>query len=161
MPNRPRVGMRAAGTRALLTVLLLGASALAGAQAAGDPRGAPAPLCTPDEHTLCLNQGRFAVSAAFHLTPSGPDIEAHAVPITDETGDFWFFDEGNIELIVKVLNGCSAPFNTYWVFAAGLTNVGVVITVLDLKAQTTQRYTNEVGTAFLPIQDTNAFATCP
>jgi hypothetical protein len=161
MPNRPRIGTRAAGTRALLTLLLVAVSALALAQAAGDPKGAPAPLCTPDEHTLCLDQGRFAVTAAFHLTPSGPDTEAHAVPVTDQTGDFWFFDPANIELIVKVLNGCSPPFNTFWVFAAGLTNVGVVITVVDLRSQTTQRYTNEVGTPFLPIQDTNAFATCP
>jgi hypothetical protein len=161
MPIRSRAGTRASGIRALLTVALFGAASVAAAAPAGDPKGAPAPLCTPDDHTLCLDGGRFMVTAAFHLTPSGPDFAAHAVPSTDQTGDFWFFDAANIELIVKVLNGCSPPFNTYWVFAAGLTDVGVVITVGDLKEQVTQRYTNEVGTAFLPIQDTNAFTTCP
>jgi len=161
MLNRPHFGTRAAGIRALLTVLLLGAAALAGAQAAGDPKGAPAPLCTPDDHTLCLDQGRFAVTADFNPTPSGPSFAAHAVPVTDQTGDFWFFDPANVELIVKVLNGCSPPFNTFWFFAAGLTNVGVEITVFDLKTNTQQRYTNDPNTPFAPIQDTNAFQTCP
>jgi hypothetical protein len=117
--------------------------------------------CTPDEFTLCFNEGRFRVNADFQLTPTGFSQHAHAVPLTDQTGEFWFFDPTNVELIVKVLNACTAPFNHYWVFSAGLTNVGVVVTVVDLATGASQHYTNLIGTPYLPIQDTSAFSTCP
>jgi len=117
--------------------------------------------CLPDEHTLCLNNSRFAVIAGFQISPSGPTFEANAVPLTTDSGYFWFFDPNNVELVVKVLNGCVEPFNSYWVFAAGLTNVQVDIAVTDTLRSETRTYTNPLGTAFLPIQDTSAFPTCP
>ena len=46
-------------------------------------------------------------------------------------------------------------------FAGGLTNVGVEILVTDTEAGITRSYSNELGEAFQPIQDTSAFATCP
>jgi len=119
------------------------------------------PACVPDEHTLCLIGGRFSVTAAFQLTPSGPSFEANAVPFTDNSGYFWFFDASNIELVVKILNACVDPFNSYWVFTAGLTNVGVEITVTDTRSGESKRYENPLGTPFAPIQDTAGFATCP
>jgi hypothetical protein len=48
--------------------------------------------------------------------------------------------------------------NRYWVFAGGLTNVNVVITVTDSQTGVIKTYTNLQGTAFRPIQDTSAFA---
>ena len=117
--------------------------------------------CTPDEHTLCLVVGRFSVVASFQPTPTGPTFQATAVPFSDNSGYFWFFDASNIELVVKVLNACVAPFDSYWVFAAGLTNVGVVITVTDNRSGQSRQYENPLGVAFAPIQDTSAFATCP
>jgi streptogramin lyase len=123
--------------------------------------GGISPTCTPDEHTLCLNNGRFAVTASFQLTPSGPSIEATGVRLTGDSGYFWFFDPDNVELVVKVLNGCVDPFNSYWVFAAGLTNVGVVIQVTDTLKGGSKTYENPLGTPFQPIQDTRAFGTCP
>ena len=63
-------------------------------------------------------------------------------------------------MIIKVLNGCGLS-STYWVFTAGLTNVQVVITVTDMLTGTVKAYTNPQGQAFVPIQDTSAFATCP
>jgi hypothetical protein len=42
-----------------------------------------------------------------------------------------------------------------------LTNDEVVLTVTDTQTGTMQVYRNAQGTAFAPIQDTNAFATCP
>lgn len=114
--------------------------------------------CTPDENTLCLNGGRFRVAAAWRSpTDSGA---AHAVGLTTDTGYFWFFSAGNVEGIVKVLNGCS--FNSrYWVFASGLTNVEVTLTVTDTQSAVTRTYVNPLNTAFQPIQDTGAFASCP
>ena len=122
--------------------------------------GIGASLCTPDAHTLCLNSGRFSATVQFQSTAGGPILDATAVPLTDATGYFWFFDSGNVELIVKVLNGCGGN-GAYWLFAAGLTNVGVHLVVNDLTRGQQQMWDNAVGTAFAPIQDTAAFHTCP
>ncbi|MEP6769608.1 MAG: hypothetical protein ABJC61_13125 [Acidobacteriota bacterium] len=49
----------------------------------------------------------------------------------------------------------------WWVFAGGLTNVEVTLTVSDLHTGAVRTYRNPLGTAFQPLQDTAAFATCP
>ena len=118
---------------------------------------APFP-CTVDESTLCLSGGRFRVTAAWRSsTASGV---AHAVGLTGDTGYFWFFDSGNVETILKVLNAC--PLNSrFWVFASGLTNVEVTLRVTDTQNGITKTYFNPINTAFQPVQDTDAFATCP
>jgi photosystem II stability/assembly factor-like uncharacterized protein len=115
--------------------------------------------CAADSHTLCLNNGRFAVTTDFQPTPEGPSSPATAVPLTTDTGYFWFFDPANIELVTKVLNGC-ATNGHYWFFAGGLTNVGVQINVTDTATGAVRSYSNPVGSAFQPIQDTAAFP-CP
>jgi hypothetical protein len=80
--------------------------------------------------------------------------------LTPNTGYFWFFDATNIEVILKVLDACS--FNDrYWVFAAGLTDVRAEVRVVDTLTDAVRVYVNPLGTAFLPIQDTGAFASCP
>ena len=121
--------------------------------------GGPIP-CVADEHTLCLNNGRFAVKA--HWTkPDTTSGEGTAVPLTSDSGYFWFFDATNIELITKVLNGCALT-NAYWVFAAGLTNVGVDLEITDSQTGIVYDKENPVGTAYAPVQDTQAFPTsCP
>ena len=82
-----------------------------------------------------------------------------AVTLTPETGYFWFFGANNLEAIVKVVNGCT--LNGYhWLFAAGLTNVEVTLTVTDTRTGEVKTYVNPADTAFQPIQDTGAFATC-
>jgi virginiamycin B lyase len=119
------------------------------------------PLCVADEHTLCLNHNRFAVTAGWQGTPLGPVAQATAVPLTDESGYFWFLEPGNIEVVVKVLNACADPWNAYWVFAAGLTNLGVTIDVKDMLTGAHQTYTNLLGTPFQPILDVSALKACP
>jgi hypothetical protein len=84
----------------------------------------------------------------------------HAVPLTGDTGYFWFFNAANVEMVVKVLDGCGLN-GRYWVFAGGLTNVRVVTTVTDTRTGAVKTYTNPQGTPFQPLQDTAAFATCP
>ena len=112
--------------------------------------------CTPDTHTLCLNDGRFSVTADFQQTSEGPSAPATAIPLTNDTGYFWFFDAANVEMVVKVLTGC--PVNgEYWVFAGGLTNVGVEWKVTDTLTGTSKSYSNAFGTPFQPIQDSSAF----
>lgn len=115
--------------------------------------------CTPNATTLCLNNGRFRVTATF-ATTAGQSGNGMAVSETSDTGMFWFFSANNIEMIIKVVNGCALN-SRYWVFAGGLTNVAVTITVTDTSNGTTRTYINPQGVAFQPVQDTNAFATCP
>jgi hypothetical protein len=117
--------------------------------------------CAPSSTRLCLNQGRFQVEATWATGDqgSGPGM---AVPFAADSGSFWFFSPTNIELDVKVLDACVPSLgNHYWVFAAGLTTVQVVLTVTDTKTGVVRTYTNPQGTAFQPITDTSAFGTCP
>lgn len=114
--------------------------------------------CTPDATTLCLNGGRFKVTVAWDSTTQSG--QGQAVPLTTDTGYFWFFNQANVEMVIKVLNACTLN-SRYWVFAGGLTNVHVVITVTDTQNGTVVTKVNPQTTAFLPIQDTSAFATCP
>jgi hypothetical protein len=115
--------------------------------------------CVPSETVLCLRDGRFQVEAQWQT--SGDQGQGMARPETSDSGALWFFDSDNLELLVKVLDACRAPQPRFWVFAAGLTNVGVELRVTDT-------WTNEVweresphGKTFKPVLDTNAFDTCP
>ena len=112
-------------------------------------------VCAPDPATLCLNGGRFQVRAAW-TTSDGNNGGAQAVPLTTDTGYLWFFSSNNVEMVIKVVDG-RAVNNKFWVFAGGLTNVKVIITVTDTQTGTVKTYTNPQGTAFQPIQDTSAF----
>lgn len=115
------------------------------------------PVCTPSATALCLANGRFKVEATFNT--GAQQGQAQVVNLTDETGYLWFFSAGNVEMVVKVLDACS--FNQrFWVFAGGLTNVQVTLTVTDTQKGTVKTYTNPQGAPFQPIQDTGAFATC-
>ena len=106
---------------------------------------------------MCLND-RFAVSATWRTTSATGN--GTAVKLTSDTGYFWFFGASNVEVVIKVLNACTLN-SKYWVFAGGLTDVNVVLTVRDTKTGTTRTYTNPLGVAFQPIQDTSALGVCP
>jgi hypothetical protein len=122
-------------------------------------QGTAPPGCHVDATTLCLNNGRFRVRA-FWETADGSSGNAEAAGLTPDAGYFTFFSPANVELVVKVLNGCGFNSN-YWVFASGLTDVHVFIRVVDVTNGETRLYENPLGTAFQSIQDTSAFARCP
>ena len=116
--------------------------------------------CQPGAGVLCLNGGRFQVNANW-TKPDGTTGGATAVSLTNDSGYFWFFDPTNVEMVVKVLNGCAIN-NAYWVFAAGLTNVLVNWQVLDTQTGVSYTQVNPQGQSFAPVQATNAFPTsCP
>ena len=117
-----------------------------------------AATCVPSSGALCLDDLRFAVSATWKIANGAGT--GQAIPLTPNSGGFWFFSADNVELIVKVLNGCDVN-GRYWVFAGGLTNVDTMIGVTDLSSGKTRTYSSAANTPFQPIQDTNAFATCP
>ena len=108
---------------------------------------------------MLLGNGRFKVSAEWQdetLTRGN----AMPVVLSDDTGFLWFFNESNVETVIKVLNGCNINGH-FWVFAGGLTNVEVELTVEDTETGQVNVYSNNLNTPFQPIQDTTAFATCP
>ena len=115
----------------------------------------PAIVCDPDPAALCLEEGRFQVRVAWQKTPSGPSYSAAAVPLTRDTGYFWFFDEANVELVVKVLDG-TAVNGHHWVFYGALSDVQYTITVTDTQTGATQTYENPQGT-LASVADTAAF----
>lgn len=116
--------------------------------------------CVPGETTLCLNNGRFKVTAMFRTPTDSGLLPARTVTLTEDTGYVYFFDRKNVEVTIKVLNGCGLN-SRYWVFAAGMTNVQAVLTVTDTQTGAIKEYTNPLNRAFRPIQDTVAFSTCP
>ncbi|MEM1245625.1 MAG: Calx-beta domain-containing protein [Acidobacteriota bacterium] len=113
--------------------------------------------CIADAETVCLNEGRFAVTASWQDFQGNAGFGA-ANQLTPDTGYFTFFDEANVEVVAKVLDACFA--DRFWVFAAGLTDVQVTLTVEDTRSGQTQQYVSALGESFEPVQDTNAFATC-
>jgi hypothetical protein len=115
--------------------------------------------CVPSTTTLCLAEARFQINARWRRSTDTNSWTAAAVSLTSDTGYFWFFDASNIEAVVKVLNGCQSGGH-FWVFAGGLTDVEVTLTVVDSQTGAVQSYINPAGTAFQPLQDTIAFA-CP
>ncbi|HEV7505190.1 MAG TPA: pre-peptidase C-terminal domain-containing protein [Thermoanaerobaculia bacterium] len=116
-------------------------------------------LCVAGPTSLCLSGGRFQVDVAWK-TSNGDTGVGQAVPLTADTGYFWFFGASNVEMVIKVLNACG--FNQkFWVYAGGLTDVETTIHVTDTMTGASKTYMNPQGTAFRPIQDSSAFATCP
>jgi hypothetical protein len=114
--------------------------------------------CWRTGNSLCLNGLRFQVKAFWKT--EGASGMGNAVPQFFDFGQFFFFHPGNIDLAVKVLDGCGVNGH-YWVFVSGLTDLEVSIMVTDMKTGRTRQYFNPRGKAFAPVQDTEAFATCP
>ena len=115
-------------------------------------------VLAPPSTTLSLHNGRFQVTVTYATASASG--QGTPVQLTPDTGYFWFFTAANVEMVLKVLDGCSLGGH-YWVFAGGLTNVQTQIVVTDTQANQSKTYKTPQGPAFTPIQDTKAFATCP
>ena len=86
--------------------------------------------CTGSDSSLCLADGRFEVNVDWS-TADGKRGPASTISVgTNNSGLFYFFDPGNWEMLIKVLDGCA--FNDHhWVYAASATDQGLDITVTD------------------------------
>lgn len=120
----------------------------------------PAP-CIASATTLCVNSGRFQIEIDWRI-PDGAVGQGQAVPIASapDSGLFYFFSPSNLEMLIKVLNGCALN-DHYWVFFAATTNVQLTTTVTDTQTGRVKVYFNPLNNAAAPVQDTNAFPTCP
>jgi hypothetical protein len=53
------------------------------------------------------------------------------------------------------------PGSAFWLFHTSVPDGEYILTVTDTHTGATRVYTDPQGTPFQPIQDANAFATCP
>lgn len=117
--------------------------------------------CVPGAQRLCLGGGRFAVEVAWRTAaPASGAGNATVLPASPDSGLFWFFSENNQEMLIKVLDGCEIN-QRYWVFYAATTNVFFEVAVTDTRKGTVKVYANPLGTPAPPVQDLEAFASCP
>lgn len=110
--------------------------------------------CEAGPETLCLGTGdRFQVQVDWETTTGSG--AGRAVPATDSSGSFWFFNPDNLEMTVKVLDG-RANNGHFWVFFGALTNVEFELTVTDTETGLEKTYRNPAG-HFESVGDTTAF----
>ena len=102
--------------------------------------------CAPGDQRLCLLGGRFAVEVEFVDPNDGTGKVGHVLPAlsTGNTGFFWFFSPGNVELAAKVLDG-RALNGKFWFLYGGLSDVEFVITVTDTETGEVRSYRNPPG----------------
>lgn len=104
----------------------------------------PAPLaatCVPDSSSLCLQQERFRVATVWADPYTPRSGVGQAIELTQDTGSFWFFDPGNYEAIIKVLDG--RPLGGFfWVFWSSLSTVDWTAAVTDTSTGWVRYYRN-------------------
>lgn len=143
---------------------------------------ADADLCENTATSLCLLQGLYKVEVDWtnFRSESGegrtailPDPDSgqplfgpSGTPMwmaTRDSGNLYFFRPDNLELLVKVLNGC-ANNDHVWVFFAAVTNVEFRLRVTYLLTGETREYFNPLGQRANAVTDTRAFSgpfVCP
>lgn len=126
-------------------------------QVSSTPTGDTSPcLAGPDR--LCLGEGRFELNVRYRDF-SGHSGIGTSVEVTDDTGAFWFFDQDNLELAIKVLDAQEVN-GRYWVFYGALSNVAFTIRVRDTATGDVRTYENGLGT-FGSVGDTEGFPAIP
>jgi len=111
--------------------------------------------CAANATTLCLNASRFKIQVSWRVPSQGTSGVGTAVPLTSDTGYFWFFSANNVELVIKAVDG-RAFNNKYWVFYGALSDVEYTITVTDTQTGAVRTYFNSSGT-LASVADTSAF----
>src|SRR5262245_44015770 len=122
---------------------------------AATPNAAAVEACAPGGSALCLNQARFQVTVDWEVPSQGRSGHGTPVPLTGDTGYFWFFNSDNVELVIKVLDG-RAVNGHFWVFYGALSDVPYTITVMDTQTGAVKTYTNPSGT-LASVADTSVF----
>ncbi len=118
-----------------------------------------AAACTPGPTTLCFRNRRFKVEGTWAAREAaGPSRSV--LGASNASGNLWFFDPENWEILVKVLDGCNVNGH-FWVFASAATDVGWDLTVEDTETGVIWSASNPLGQRSPAIIDTTAFATCP
>lgn len=115
--------------------------------------------CETTPTSLCLG-GRLAVSVDWR-TRAGVEGVGTVVPgFAENSGNFWFFNPVNWEMLVKTVNGCTNNGHR-WVFSAATTNVHYRMVVTDVVGGAQRIYFNYQGVSAPAVTDTMSLATCP
>ena len=124
-----------------------------------DDKGTP--VCATSVDVICLNSDRFSVEAAWVDYDGNFGTGSSASFQTEDSGFFTFFDALNVELLVKVLDGCAVN-GSRWVFGAGATDVGYVVTIADLQEGASYQFANNLSERSAAVADTEALpSSCP
>jgi len=134
--------------RSLILLMFLGTLAIVPARVSAQA------VCSPTPTALCLQGSRFQAEVTW-TAPGFGSGPGRAVPLTGDTGYFWFFSNSNVELMVKVLDG-RAVNRHFWVFFGGLSDVGYTLTVTDLQTGANEVFTNPQG-RLASVSDVAAF----
>lgn len=108
--------------------------------------------CFADTSTLCLLGDRFSMTADW-TAYDGRSGRGRAVPLSSDTGSFWFFTPTNVEVVAKMVSFCGSGANNVAVYAGGLTDIDVTLHVTDTRTGTTKDYHNALGKPFTPVKD--------
>jgi hypothetical protein len=109
------------------------------------------------DRTAYLQDGRFRVEIEY------TDFEGRTGPALLTLADasnhsslFYFLEAGNVEFVVKVIDGRALNGN-FWVFLGAITNVGWTATVTDTETGAVYTRANPAG-SFASFGDVDAFA---
>lgn len=106
--------------------------------------------CEPSDTVLCLVDNRFRVEVTWDNSARIPGnqglgrVRSVETVEGDDTGFFWFFQEENIELVVKILDA-RVINDRFWVFYGGLSDVEYDITVTDTATGNMLPFFNQAG----------------
>ncbi len=116
-----------------------------------------------DASRLPAADGRFEARLRW-TDRAGVAHDATAVRLTEESGQFWFFDPANPEVTVKLVDGTGLN-GRWWVFVSSMTDLGFTLTVgseslcAGPACEHEHRYTQIAGHN-RNFVDTAAFAEC-
>jgi hypothetical protein len=97
--------------------------------------------CAAGSEVLCLENGRFQARVSWKNPFTGETGTGKTLPLTGDTGAFWFFDPNNLELMLKVLDG-RAVNGYFWLFYGSLSNVEYTLTLTDTVTGKAKTYHN-------------------
>ncbi len=110
--------------------------------------------CRPTSTPLVFDGG-YEVSLCYETAEGVVGEGRGGIWASGQAGLLWFFDRGNAEVLVKVLNGCSYN-GRRWVYVAPVTDVAFNLHVTSRKGrQWTHR--NKLGVTAVAQSDTSAF----
>ncbi len=165
-PNATTATLRGltAGESYLFRVGAAGSSGVAFSRSAAFTLADPPPAgsmtgCAADETVAALGGG-YDVRACFE-TPSGARMDASNYHLeASASGLLYFFDRDNVEVLVKVLDGCAVNGHR-WVFVAPVTDLAFNLEIVERATGRRFVHRNPKGLTAEPRSDTAAFPCQP
>lgn len=115
----------------------------------------------PGDPTVLLDGDgidRLAVRVRWQEGEGGAAQDAVPQRTGPNAAQFWFYGPENPEIFVKLVPACTEALeHQVWVFVAGLTDLGVTVTVTDTLTGGEQVYPSPAGQPFATVTDTRAF----